>query len=74
MPGTIDVLLKNGTNGCVGGIGHEAGCGYESSEAFARASFVALKEATAASVQRRDCDFGLQPERREWSGCMRSAQ
>ncbi len=25
MPGTIDVLLKHGTNGCVGGIGHEAG-------------------------------------------------
>ncbi len=28
---------------------------------------VALKETTAASVQIRDCDIGLQPERREYA-------
>ena len=35
---------------------------------------MALKEATAVSVQVRSRDLALPEERREWSGCMRSAQ
>ena len=35
---------------------------------------MAVKEATATSVQVRFWDLALSEERREWSGCMRSAQ
>ena len=52
-----------------------SGMGWERREALARASFVVLKEAMAVSVQVRFWDLALPAEeRREWSGCMRSAQ
>ena len=45
--------------------------GYESSEAFVKASFVAVNETIASSVQLIDFDL---PLKRECRGCMRLAQ
>ena len=51
MPVIIDVLLEDGSNGCVRSVCHQAGgsvgFGVGGSEVFAKASFIASKAASA---------------------------
>ena len=48
--------------------------GYDRRVAFNRASFVALKAASAVSVHTSVCVFGLEDLRRSCNGCMSLAQ